>query len=43
MSVKAIGFEAVGPEWPSVYIHNELKLLVIYVDDFKLDGPSDNL
>ena len=42
--VKAVGFRAVGPEWPSVYIHDAMRLLlVIYVDDFKLAGPTDNL
>ena len=34
----------VGPEWPSCYYHPKLKLfLVIYVDDFKLSGPKENL
>ena len=32
-----------GPEWPSTY-WQELKLfLVVYVDDFKLSGPKENL
>ena len=32
------------PNWPSCFWHPELKLfLVIYVDDFKLSGPSDKL
>ena len=34
----------VGEEWPSMCYHQELKLfLVIYVDDLKLAGPSQNL
>ncbi len=41
-AVKSVGFEAVGAEWPSVYFHKELKLLlIIYVDDFKLAGPEE--
>ena len=33
-----------GPEWPSCYFHDKLKLfLVIYVDDFKLSGPKESL
>ena len=44
LGVKAVGFLAVGAEWPSVYYHKELKLLLtIYVDDFKLAGPEENL
>jgi hypothetical protein len=32
-----VGFESLGSEWPSVFYHSELKLLLtIYVDDFKL-------
>ncbi len=39
--VKAVGVVAVGAEWPSVYFHHELKLLlIIYVDDFNLAGPE---
>ena len=37
--------EVVGskPEWPSVYFHPDLKLLlVVYVDDLKMAGPKDN-
>ncbi len=42
--VKAVGFEPVGNEWPSVYVHRALKLLlVVYVDDFKMAGPKKNL
>jgi len=40
----ALGFEDVGPEWPSLFIHPARKLLLsIYVDDFKLAGPADQL
>ena len=43
-SVKQLNFKPVGPEWPSMYFHDELKLLlVIYVDDLKLAGPKENL
>ena len=39
-----MGFQPVGEEWPSVYTHPELQLvLVVYVDDFKLAGPKNNL
>ena len=42
--VQEIGFRPIGEEWPSMYFHDELKLLlVIYVDDLKLAGPSENL
>ena len=42
--VRAIGFEPYGPEWPSLYFHHELLLMLsIYVDDFKLAGPKGNL
>ncbi len=44
LGVKSVGFAAVGAEWPSVYFHKELKLLlIIYVDHFKLAGPEENL
>ena len=34
----------VGEEWPSMYFHKKLQLLlVIYVDDLKLAGPEENL
>ena len=40
-SVRAVGFEPIGEEWPSVYIHEKLQLvLVVYVDDFKMAGPQ---
>jgi hypothetical protein len=42
--VREAGFMPVGEEWPSMYFHKEMKLLlVIYVDDLKLAGPSQNL
>ena len=42
--VNTVGFESVGTEWPSVFYHRALKLLLtIYVDDFKLAGPKGNL
>ena len=41
--VTSVGFDAI-PNWPSCFWHPELRLLlVIYVDDFKLAGPSENL
>ena len=44
MHVRKVGFLPVGEEWPSCYHHPVLKLyLVIYVDDFKLAGPTINL
>ena len=31
-------------EWPSIYLHDELKsMLSIYVDDFKMAGPIKNI
>ena len=43
-SGRAVGFEPVGEEWPSVYIHEKLQpVLVVYVDDFKRAGPQKNL
>ena len=42
--VRNVGFEALGSEWPSCPCHPNLKVfLVIYVDDFKMSGPADNL
>ena len=40
-----VGFQAVLRDiWKSVFYHPELKLLlVVYVDDFKMAGPSSNL
>ena len=38
------GWEKIGPEWPSMFWHPRLKLLLsIYVDDFKMAGPKENL
>ena len=43
-AVKKQGFEPMGENWPSVYFHRRLKLLlVIYVDDLKMAGPTQNL
>ena len=42
--VRELDFIPVGEEWPSMYFHKKLKLLlVIYVDDLKLAGPEENL
>ena len=40
-----VGFVMPDPEgWPSVFFHPELKLLlVVYVDDFKMSGPKENM
>ena len=39
--VRQVGFMPVGEEWPSMYFHQGLQLLlVIYVDDLKLFGPE---
>ena len=38
-----VGFTPI-PEWRSCFWHDELKLmLTVYVDDFKLSGPKENL
>ena len=38
-----VGFERI-PDWHSTFWHPHLKLLlVVYVDDFKLAGPKQNL
>ena len=43
-AVKKQGFEPMGENWPSVYFHKKLHLLlVIYVDDLKMAGPTQNL
>ena len=43
-SVRELDFIPVGEEWPSMYYHPKLQLmLVIYVDDLKLAGPAENL
>ena len=42
--VRHLGFKPIGDEWPSMYFHEGLKLLlVIYVDDLKLAGPTENM
>ena len=42
--LRSVGYEPIGPEWPSCYFHYKLNLfLIIYVDDFKMSGPADNL
>ena len=42
--VRSVGFEPIGPEWPSCYFHAGMNLfLIIYVDDFKMSGPADKL
>ncbi|CAE8664815.1 unnamed protein product [Polarella glacialis] len=39
-----VGFKIASEDWRSCYFHEELKLfLVVYVDDFKLSGPKENL
>ena len=43
-NVRELGFHPVGEEWPSMYYHEELQLLLaIYVDDLKMSGPEKNL
>ena len=43
-AVQKVGFKPLGNEWPSLYFHPEMKLLlVIYVDDLKMAGPTANL
>ncbi len=38
------GWKVLGPEWPSMYWHPQLKLLLsIYVDDYKMAGPKEDL
>ena len=41
----AAGFESLNDKgWPGTYFHRQLSLfLVVYVDDFKMSGPSQNL
>ena len=43
--LKEVEFELVFPSaWPSVFWHPHLRLLLaVYVDDFKMAGPKDNL
>ena len=43
-AVQKVGFKPLGEEWPSLHFHPDLKLLlVIYVDDLKMAGPTANL
>ncbi|CAE7705382.1 unnamed protein product [Symbiodinium sp. KB8] len=43
-AVQKFGFKPLGDEWPSLYFHPDMKLLlVIYVDDLKLAGPKAQL
>ena len=43
-AVHKVGFKPLGDEWPSLYFHPDMKLLlVIYVDDLKMAGPPDQL
>eukprot|EP00975_Prorocentrum_lima_P061554 12880580-Prorocentrum_lima.AAC.1 len=38
-----MGFKPI-PDWRSCFVHPRLKLfLVVYVDDFKMSGPKQNL
>ena len=40
-AVQKVGSKPLGEEWPSLYFHPDLKLLlVIYVDDLKWQGPQ---
>ena len=42
-ALRAVGFEQC-PNWKSVFRHAKLnRMLVVYVDDFKLSGPKANL
>ena len=42
--VRSVGFEPLPPEWQSCYYHPVWKAcFVIYVDDFKLGGPTGKL
>ena len=42
-ALKAVGFETI-PNWPGCYLHPRLSgFLVVYVDDFKLVAPKENL
>ncbi|MFM7980781.1 MAG: hypothetical protein ACKPKO_15825, partial [Candidatus Fonsibacter sp.] len=34
----------IGPEWPSCYYNAKLSLMLsVYVDDFKMSGPTSNI
>ena len=42
--IQKVGFKPLGVEWPSLYFHPDLKLLlVIYVGDLKMAGPKEHL
>ena len=42
-ALKSVGYIQV-PEWKSVFMHPKLGvMLVVYVDDFKMAGPKENL
>ncbi|MFM7978150.1 MAG: reverse transcriptase domain-containing protein, partial [Candidatus Fonsibacter sp.] len=42
--IKSVGFAPIGPEWPSCYYNAKLSLMLsVYVDDFKLAGPKNNI
>ena len=42
--LRTAGFEQCSEAWPSVYFHETLQLILVrYVDDFKMAGPSKNL
>ena len=39
-----VEFLPIHENWPSVFFHRRLQLfLMVYVDDFKLAGPSANM
>ena len=39
-----LGFVPAAESWPSCYLHRETDLfLVLYVDDFLMSGPEENL
>ena len=39
-----IGFENTAESWPSCYLHKDTDLfLVLYVDDFLMAGPQEEL
>ena len=43
-AVTELGFVPVGDEWPSLFYHKGMKLLLaVYVDDLKMAGPKQNL
>ena len=42
--LQKVDFVPLGSEWPSVFFHQRLKLLLtVYVDDFKMAGPHAHL